>query len=202
MAGNPLNFTIENRTRTEADIQKLWMFNVIIPKIATLGGNVALVEDIVVQCQSVGIPATTIEEIETQFMGTKQAFPGKKYNGGDVPLTFYETEDQNITKGFYNWHQKIFDLDPNSLYAGGSHGANKRSMSANVYVQAFKYNKTPLPWGFKLYNCWPKSVDAPQFAFGSTEGAMVNVTLRCDYWKLVRMGTNLDAAAGAGTLTS
>ena len=196
MAGNPLNFTIEGRAKIMPDIQRLWMWNLIIPSVSKIAPRSSLPfgpEDLLVRCQSVGIPATTIEEIETNFMGTKQAFPGKKFNGGDVPLTFYETEDQQITRIFYEWHQNVFNNDPdNSLRAGGSIGANKRAITTDIIVQAFGYNKRPLPFAFKLYNCWPKSVDAPQFNFSSAEGVTYNVTLRCDYWKLVLLGSNTD----------
>ena len=114
MAGSPLNFTIENRTKIMADVMRSWMFNVLIPNAYQIAPRSAVPfgpEDLLVRCQAVTIPPTTVEEIETLFMGTKQAFPGKKTNGGDVELTFYETEDQQISRFFYEWNQKIFNLD-------------------------------------------------------------------------------------------
>lgn len=196
MAGSVLNFTIENRAKIMQDVQRNWMFQLLIPgvtKVAPVSSLPFGPEDLLVRCQSVNIPSTTTEEIETMFMGTKQAFPGKKTNGGDVELTFYETEDQQITRFFYEWHQKVFNLDPeNSVKAGGSAGHVKRQITTDIIVQAFKYDKTPLPFSFKLYNCWPKTVSSPNFNWGSSEALTYTVTLRCDFWKLVLLGSNKD----------
>ncbi len=200
MAGNFLNFTIENRAGILPDVQKSWMFQVIIPeafKVAPRSSMPFGPEDLLVRCQSITIPQTTIEELETLFMGTKQAFPGKKNNGGDAELTFYETEDQQMGRFFYEWQQRIFNLDPdNNVRGGGSLFPIKRAATSSVIVQAFKYDKTPLPFQFKLYNCWPKNVSTPQFNWGASEAVSYSVTLRCDYWKLVFLNTNTDYTIG------
>ena len=201
MAGNPLNFHIENRTKIMADIQKTFMFNVIITdafKVAPISSVPFGAEDLTVRCQSVTIPQVSIEEIVTSFMGTTQAFPGKKTQGGDVTMSFYDTEDQRMQRFFYEWHQRIFNMDPdNDLRAGGSIGPVKRTLTTDLLVTAFGYNKVPLPYMYKLYNCWVKSVGMPAFNFGSNEAATIEVTLRCDYWKLVLGPTNVDYTAGA-----
>ena len=62
---------------------------------------------------------------------------------------------------------------------------------------AFGYDKRPLPFCYKLYNCWVKSANAPSFNFGSNEAATFDITLTCDYWKLVAGPSNLDYTMGA-----
>lgn len=199
MAGNPVNFHIENRTKMMLDVSRSWMFNAIFPSISKVAGKSALPfgpEDLIVRCKSITIPDVSIDEISTQFMGTEQFFPGKKHTGGDVTATFFETEDQQIERIFYEWHQKIVNMDPdNDILAGGSSGSVKRDICSDIIVQGFKYNKVPMPFSFKLYNCWVKSVSNPTFDFSSTEGTSITVTFKCDYWKLVLAGSNLDYAA-------
>jgi hypothetical protein len=200
MAGNPINFTIENRTKVMADVQKTFMFNAVVTdpfKVAPRSSAPFGAEDLIVRCQSVGIPQVSIEEIVTNFMGTTQAFPGKKTQGGDVTLSFYDTEDQQMQRFFYEWHQRVFNMDPdNDLRAGGSLSPTKRGLTTDLLVIAYRYDKTPLPYMYKLYNCWIKSVGAPSFNFGGNEAATFEVTLRCDYWKLVVGPTNVDYTLG------
>lgn len=200
MAGNPLNFSIENRTKIMADVQRTFMFNAIVAnpfKIAPRSAIPFGTEDLIVRCQSVTIPAVSIEAIETNFMGTKQSFPGKKVQGGEFTMNFYDTEDQQMQRFFYEWHQRIFNMDPdNQLRAGGSSTAIKRGLTTEILVAAYRYDKTPLPFMYKLYNCWVKGVNAPNFNFSSNEAATFDVTLVCDYWKLVLGPTNIDYTLG------
>ncbi len=194
------NFTIESVAKGLPDPQRLWAFNVQIlnPVIVGLfsqdGGSKGS-DGLTVRCEGVQIPQISIDQMETNFMGTKQYFPGKKTAGGDVTLDCYETENQFIANGFYKWHQAIFNHDPeNGAFGGGSMVASKTGLITDIDVFCYKYSKELMPYSYRLHNCWVKSVSNPQFAFSSGDNVKVNVTLACDYWKLVKAGTNADVA--------
>lgn len=200
------NFHIENRTKTMADIQRKWDFNVSFTNISKVSPSFSSVfpahdDTLTVLCNTVNIPATTIEEMEMLFMGTKQYFPGKKHNGGEFTCEFVETEQQPMVQAFYEWHQRMFSLDPdNDLAAGGSAFATKRQGCLTIQVKMFGYDKSPLTWSIKLYNCWIKKVDALSLAYSDGEAMKYSVGFQCDYWKLVKGDSNTDMVVNGAEL--
>lgn len=191
MAGNPANFHIAGRTKVMADVQRNFMFNVLIPNIATVAPASSVpfgIEDLTVRCTSVKVPDVSIESIETLFMGTKQYFPGKKQAGGTVTCNFYETEDQQVSRFMYEWSQKIFNMNPDAnggLGGGKSSAPIKNGLVSDIIVQMFAYNGTPLPYAIRAVNCWITSAPAPDLNFSGNEAVNYSVSFQCDYWTLV-----------------
>ena len=69
------NFHIENRAKTMKDVQRAWDFNVNFTNISKVAPSFASVfptaEDmLVVLCNSIQVPATTIEEMEMRYKKT------------------------------------------------------------------------------------------------------------------------------------
>ena len=72
------NFTIENRMKKLPDIQRTWMWELLIPAIANVtGGIMGDVDDLIIRVRSAVIPGRQIESMTSEFMGMKQYFPGK-----------------------------------------------------------------------------------------------------------------------------
>ena len=195
MAGNPANFHIQGRTAAMADIQRNFMFNVMflnINGVAPASSAPFGVEDLIVRCTAVKFPDVSIDAIETLFMGTKKYFPGKKNAGGTVSCTFYETEDQQISRFLYEWHQRIFNTNPD---AGGGVKAGKSisplrtvpgaGLTTDIVVQMFGYSGIPLPFAIKASGCWIQSAPAPDFNFSGNEAVTYAASFQCDYWSLV-----------------
>ena len=190
------NFHIDAKERSMKDIIRPWMYqatftdiNKVAPKTAASVG----IDDLIVRCNNVQVPASVTETIEVMFMGTKQYFPGKRHNGGQVSMTFYEFQDQGVNRFFYEWTQRQFGLDPeNDIMAGGSSFATKRLGTMTVRLDLFAYNKEPLPYGIAMYNCFPTNVDGLTLNFNSGEAASQSVQLQCDFWKFVKAGTTTD----------
>jgi hypothetical protein len=191
MAGNPLNFHIAGRTAAMADVQRNFMFNVMFLNVAGVAPASSIpfgIEDLTVRCTAVKMPDVSIEMIETLFMGTKKFFPGKKNVGGTVSCTFYETEDQQISRFLYEWHQRIFNTNPDAgdgIKAGKSASALRAGLTSDIVVQMFAYNGTPLPYAIKAANCWINAAPAPDLNFSGTEAVTYNASFQCDYWTLV-----------------
>lgn len=200
MAGNPLNFHIAGRATAMADVQRNFMFNVVILDVNKVAPKSAVplgIEDLTVRCTSVKVPDVSITSIETLFMGTKQFFPGKKEAGGTVTCNFYETEDQQITRFLYEWSQNIFNTNPDAklgLGAGRSSSPLKAGLCSDILVQMYSYAGLPLPYAIRAVNCWITAAPAPDLNFSGNEAVNYSVSFQCDYWKLVA----LDFTTGYG----
>lgn len=187
MPGDSLNFTIEGRMKSLPDIQRNWMWNIIIPGIRTVAPQSALLgeEDLIIRCRSFAIPQRSNTPTESDFMGLKQFFPGKPTVGGTVAATFEETEDQRITKVFYEWEQFIFNINPsNPITAGKSKVPLKRLSTKDIFLQMYKYNGEPLDKAIRFVNAWPQSVSEVPMDYGTGASVMYTVTFQYDYWTL------------------
>ena len=59
------NFFLEGRAKTLPDLQRGWMFELLIPAIADVtGGIMGDVEDLIIRVRSAVIPGRTIESMK------------------------------------------------------------------------------------------------------------------------------------------
>lgn len=190
--GMPWNFHINGRAPM-LDIQKSYMFNVIfigLQKVASKSSIPFFQEDVIVRCNSVTIPQANIKPLETNFAGETQYFAGKKKTGGIFTCVFSETEDQQMTRMFYEWMQNTVNHDQESGTVGVA--KQKHKHTSDVIVQMYAGNKIPLPFSYKLFNCWPVTIESTSRAFIDNTPVSVTVQFQCDNVKLVMLGTNLD----------
>lgn len=187
MTGSPLNMTIEGRMKTLPDIQRNWMWNLIIPGIRTVAPQSAILgeEDLIIRCRSFAIPPRAIEAVESNFMGLKQYFPMRPTVGGTVDATFEETEDQRISKIFYEWSQMIFNINPtNPLTAGKSKVPFKRAVAKDIFLIMYRYNGTPMEKAIRFVNAWPQNVSNVPLEYAGGAAVQYTVTFQYDYWTL------------------
>jgi len=95
-----------------------------------------------------------------------------------------------MTRMFYEWMQNTVNHDPESGNVGVA--AQKHKHTSDVIVQMYAGNKIPLPFSYKLFNCWPTNIDSSTKTFSGNDPVSVTVAFQCDNVKLVLLGTNLD----------
>lgn len=182
-----LNFTIEGRMKTLPDIQRSWMWNLIIPGIKSVAPQSAKLgeEDLIIRCRSFAIPPRSMAITESDFMGTKQFFPAKPVPGGTVAATFEETEDQRMSQIFYEWEQLIFNINPaNPISAGKSKKPLKRLSTKDIFLAMFGYNGRPLAKSIRFVNAFPQTVGEVPLDYTGGTGVMYSVTFQYDFWTL------------------
>lgn len=186
MAGNPLNFTIENRMKGMRDPQKTWMWNMLIPGIITVAPPALLdMEDLIVRCRGMSIPPRSNNPTQSDFMGTKAFYPGKVDVGGTVVATFEETEDMAIRRIFYAWEQNIFNINPKSaLTAGKSRRASKATLTKDLFLAMYAGNGAPLPKMIRFHNAWVQNVGEVTLDYAGAETVKYPVTFQYDFWTL------------------
>lgn len=174
------NFTIEGRLKQLKDIQRNWMWELVIP--AEEVSDQAVSEDLIIRCRNAIIPGRSFEPIESNFAGMKQFFAGKPAFANTFAATFEETEDQKMHKFFYDWMQKIFDVNPNSPTAGVSTGLVKRDLCRDIFLLEYKYNGDNLDKRIKFVNAWPQNIDDVTMDYTGNESVKYGITFQYDYW--------------------
>lgn len=182
---NPTNFTINGRAYKFPDVQRNFMWQMFIPGIITVAPSALLdAEDLLVRCRSISIPQRSNEPITSNFMGTRQFFPGKADpGGGTVTATFEDTEDAAVGRIMYEWQQNIFNVNPRSpLTAGKSRRPLKRQLTRNIYLLMYGYSGVPMPATIRFHNAWVQNVAESPLAYDGNESVKYDVTFQYDYW--------------------
>lgn len=179
------NFHIESRLKNMPDIQRKYFYELIIPNITKVAPG-SKAEDLIIRCKQVTIPGRGNEPIESNFMGMKQLFPGRVRFNGVLNATFEETEDMSIMKTFYNWRELLLGVNPNGPNPGFGGGSNKRAVSETMYIQMYKYDKTPTDFRIKVVNAWPQDFPDSDLAMAANEALTYQVGFAYDFWVLER----------------
>jgi len=187
MPGNPLNFSIEGRMKSLPDVQRNWMWQLLIPGIISVAPTTALLdmEDLLIRCRSISIPPRSNTVTQSDFMGMKQFFPGKPDVGGVVAATFEETEDMAVRKIFWEWEQNIFNVNPQSpLTAGKSRRPLKRLLTRDLYLVMYGYNGQPLDKSIRFHNAFVQNVADVALDYGAGAAVQYTVSFQYDFWTL------------------
>lgn len=186
------NFTVEGRLATIDDLQRNFMFELIIPALAGIIGtnnqNIVtqdIVESVTIRAKTASIPARGNEEIESVFMGMKQFFPGRPVFTNKLSVSLDETEDQFVLQMLTTWRNKIFDTRNDSATAGYSQAANKRALSTNITLRQYRYNGEKLKQDIVFVNAWPQDVGDVELSMAGNEKVTFGVSFTYDFWKLV-----------------
>jgi len=179
------NFSIEGRLKGLKDIQRNWLYELVIPDASTLTKGEASDEDLIIRCRTAVIPGRGLDTAESNFAGMKQLFPMKPTFSNSFTVEMEETEDQKITKALYNWRQLMFDVDPGSPTAGVSTYAVKRDACKDIFLLMYRYNGASMEKKIKFVNAWPSNVEDVTMGYAANEAVKYSVTFTYDFWLLM-----------------
>lgn len=177
------NFTIEGRMKTLPDVQRGWMWELLIPAIADVtGGIMSDVEDLIIRTRSAVIPGRTIEAMTSEFMGMKQYFPGKTTFTSTFTTSIEETQNQIVWKALKYWQNQIYLVDPVAPTGGASQRPTKRSVAKDIFLIEYSYDGKPLDGKVRFYNAYPEGVGDVTISYEAAEQVKYDVTWRYDFW--------------------
>lgn len=183
------NFHIDSALQNSGDVLKSYQWTLDIPQLDKVVTNLD-VDGFKVRCRSAQLPGRSIQPIESYYLGMKQMFAGRVNFNGSFPVVLEEFEDQKVIQSLYEWHQKIFDVDPASATAGGSQVMFKRqtlglAYSTDIFLTLLKYNNESLSKKYRLYNAWPLSMEDVGLDYAGNDSVKINVTFAYDFWVLI-----------------
>jgi len=173
------NFTVDGRMKGLPDIQRAFMFELLIPDIGDW-----IQDDMVVRCKTAVIPSRGNTPIESVFGGMKQYYAGQPLFTSTLTVEIEEHEDQKALQSLYDWQQKIYDVNPNSPRGGAQQGGGKADITRDISLKMYKYNGDNMPKSVKFYNAFIENVDDAALGYATNESVKYNVTFRFDYWLL------------------
>jgi len=180
-----MNLTIEGRSKKLEDIQRNWMWELLIPAISDVtNGIMGDVEDLIIRARTASIPSRGNDPITSEFMGMKQFFPSKPNFGNTLAVTVEETQDQIVHKAFTSWQNLIFNIAPNNPTGGQSLRPLKRDVAKDIYLIMYKYNGESMERKIRFYNCFIQSVGEVNLAYSGNEAVQYQVTFQFDFWEL------------------
>ena len=198
------DFTIEGRMKNFQDVQRNWMWQLkfVPPSFLTAkgGSDGGTATDITLRCRSVSIPSRGNSSIESNWMGMKQFFQGKPEFGNTLSVNLEETEDQFLTRVFYQWHQQIFDIESGggkSLQVSAGNASRKRELSTKLILAMYRYDGILMGNQVVFYNAWPQNVGDVSMSYDSNDAVKYDVTFQFDYWKLMSAQAQRAAAIEA-----
>jgi len=183
-----VGFTIEGRARQLPDIQRTWLWELIVPNINTLtDGVIADEDDLVIRLRNAVIPSRANQVITSNFLGMTQKFPGKPEFGESFSVTIEEMEDQKGTQALYNWAQRIFDVEPTATGGLSKATAKRAGMATDIKLLMYAYGNTPDPMKYKILfvNAWPSNVEEVPLAYDDNAAVRYTVSFTYDFWRLV-----------------
>jgi hypothetical protein len=196
MATPNQNFTIEGRAgKIIGDVQRTWMWQLSFPGINNIvsTNGISLVKDLpeelTIRARNVSMPSRGVESIESVFMGMKQFFPGKPTFSNTVEVGFEESENQNVAKILYNWHQAIFDITKGHSNKLGKRPANSpTSYVTDMILSVGSYNGVLSDKIILFKNVYPENVSDVGMDYGNSESVKFGVTFKFDLWFLQKLG--------------
>ena len=148
-------------------------------------------EEMLLRAKTASIPAKSIGELTTEFMGSKLVYPGKATVDGDLSITFDEFQDMKISKILHRWSNLIFnhaigqDIDANGI-TGGAYSNYIKDYSATIIVDLYKSTLTEkLPISYKFRYCWPKEIAAAELQMEGQDKVTRQVTFRYSTFEVI-----------------
>lgn len=181
------------------DIQKtnLWLLEIGIPNgldLSVPGHEMPETKKLEIRALECSIPGRRFSKIETSFMGMKSTYAGTEDMGGKtVEVSFYEYEDQYITKAINVWKNNIFDSMDGSNSKGGhglagqkyKNGTRGFEYSADIKIRVLGLNGEKLDKMFILHNAWPENIGDVQLNYENVSAITNRVTFCFDWMEIV-----------------
>lgn len=184
-------FHVQNVQGHHRDVQRDWLFEVVIPEISRVVPTANIdPEGLRARARTVTLPGDMITEIESNYMGTKQFFAGKRnYASNEFSVQFEETEDIPIWRTFKTWMDSIMGIDPALPNAGVAlpNFAQKRGgYSTDIFVTTFSYNGMQPLQVVQFKNAWVKSVPDMSLAMANEGKIEYDITFQFDYYRRIK----------------
>ena len=133
-------------------------------------------------CRSAGIPASTLGQVEVNYMGRKLKYGGDR-EFADWNIKCYNDGNYTLRKAFETWSNLI------NSYQGNVGPNNVNSYLCDWYVQPLTREGNPIAT-YKMVGCWPKDIQGYELNFDSkTAISEFGVVMSYQYHELTDITT-------------
>ena len=155
---------------SEVARQYLWEA-LVNPPAAARAAN-ATPQSLLLRCMSTSLPEFTTEPSEIMHKSSKIIYAGKDGSGKTLSVVFFDTEDLQVYKTFFNWVKLTTEVA-------------KVNYESNMTLKLLNRAQDTDILSMTLSGCYPESLQETALDYGGSEPLNINVTLRYDYITLV-----------------
>ena len=135
------------------------------------------IEDLLVKARTNIIPGRNTAEIESNFMGSQQYFPGKTTYPHKVTITFEEFQDGGTHSVFKKWQDAIY----NPL-TGVRISNYKKNYSADIVCTLMGTDGSIIGEPIVFQTAWVSDVGEPSLSYDDSGKVVFEVTFTYDKW--------------------
>lgn len=174
----------------------LWLLEIGIPNgldLSVPGQELPDTKKLQIRALGCSLPGRKFTTIETYFQNMTSTYVGREdMSGKTLDVTFYEYEDQYLTKALNVWLNNLNDtMDARSSKGGHGlagqkykNGTRGFEYSADIKIRLLGFNGEKLDKMFVLHNAWPESIGDVQMSYENANGITNRVTFRYDWMEL------------------
>lgn len=174
----------------------LWLLEIGIPNgldLSVPGHELPDTKKLQIRALDCSLPGRKFTTIETYFQNMTSTYVGREdMSGKTIEVTFYEYEDQYITKAMNVWSNNLNDtMDARSSKGGHGlagqkykNGTRGFEYSSDIKIRLLGFNGEKLDKMFVLHNAWPESIGDVQMSYENANGITNRVTFRYDWMEL------------------
>ena len=179
-------YHLEDRLKNKPDIQRSYLWELIIPDIGSVSDSVKDADELVTRVRTTNLPGRGVEVIQSDFMGMRQMFPGRVNFSHTLQVTFEELENQIVSTVLYEWSNKIFDIRHGSPTGGVAQVSRKRDIAKDIIIRQVAYDGSYLKNAYKLVNCFIQNYDEVSLDYTQNDKIMIPVSFSFDYWEFTK----------------
>lgn len=162
------DFSVEKlAARKEPARLYLWTIDLVPPGASD-------VESLTLQARTVSLPGIENNEIVIPYMNSEFYIPAKR-TWETLDIGFMENENGIITKTFYDWSNRIYNVE------GYGEGGYQSDYKSRLDITPLTVKGEEIAQWI-VYGCWPKTITAIDLDYESDAPMIVTVTFRFDYW--------------------
>lgn len=133
--------------------------------------------NLTVKARSAIIPGRSTEPIESNFMGSKQLYPGKTTYTNEVPIRIEEFQDGGTHALLKGWQDAIYNP-----ITGVRISNYKKDYSARLIVTVIGTDGKVIGEPIVFETAWLKNVGEPALDHDSSDKIVFDATLAFDRW--------------------
>lgn len=123
------------------------------------------------------IPGRTTEQLESNFMGSKQVYPAKTTYSHETTVKFEEFQDGGTHALFKNWQDAIYDIN-----TGVRISNYKKDYSGTMTITVFGTDGIAIMPPINFFMVWVKGVSEPTLDHDAADKITFDVTFAYDRW--------------------
>ena len=176
---------ISRMKQIDKDVQRTynWEVDITLPKLIS---STTGTEDLTLRARNASIPGSTVNAIQSDFMGMKQFFAGNSELENNLSIEFEEFEDQLLLNVLSKWQSITYDHFNTASNSSASTKTGAKGYAAESFIlRFFDQGGENLGKAIKFHGIWLQSYQSVQVSYGDSNAIKFPTTWQWDYYEII-----------------